>query len=271
MRRYSPQLLISAGVILALAVTAFISLLWLPYSIDDTSGERLSPPSADHLFGTDKLGRDLLSRMMVGARIALSVGASSVAIAALIGVTFGIIAGFAQHVFDESLATFLDIVIAFPTLLVAMLIVAARGASFSSVILAISLGLSSVIARLTRLLVKGVLTKDFITASRASGTSWLRIVFIHIFPNIWPTLSVTLAMQFGLAGLAEASLSYLGLGSPPPNSSWGSILQESQQSVLTSPLAAVIPGTLLILLVLAINTVADELREHFDPTRGGGK
>lgn len=264
--RLSPSLIIGFTLVGFLAVTALLSYFWLPYKLDDTGGGRLSPPSASHLLGTDKLGRDLLSRIMLGARIALTVGVSSVLIGALIGVTFGVIAGFAQRWIDESLSALLDILIAFPTLLLAMLIVAGRGSSLSSAIIAIGFGMSAIVARLTRLLVKKVLTQDFITASRASGTSWPRIIAIHVLPNIWPTLLVNLALQFGLAGLTEASLSYLGLGSPPPNASWGSLLQEAQATVLTSPIAAIAPGLCLIALVISVNLIADGLRSVGDPT-----
>jgi peptide/nickel transport system permease protein len=264
--KHSFPLVIGCILIGIIAAMAIISLFWLPYSLNDMSGGRLSPPSALHWFGTDKLGRDLLSRMMLGARIALAVGFSSICIGAVLGVIFGLFAGFAQRSLDESFSALLDILIAFPTLLLAMLIVAARGASLVSAIIAIGLGMSAIIARLTRLLVKRVLAKDFITASRASGTSWLRIIIAHVLPNIWPTLIVTFALQFGLAGLTEASLSYLGLGSPPPNASWGSLLQEAQGTVLAAPIGAIAPGLLLIALVIGMNLIADGLRDVADPT-----
>jgi len=245
---------------------ALISLFWTPYSVGDMTGDRLGPLSSNHWLGTDKLGRDLLSRVMIGARIAITVGFASVLIGAILGVIFGLIAGFAQHWVDESFSAMFDILIAFPTLLLAMLVVAARGASLASAIIAIGFGMSAIVARLTRLLVKRVLAKDFITASRASGTSWTRIIFVHVLPNIWPTLIVTFALQFGFAGLTEASLSYLGLGAPPPNASWGSLLQEAQATVLISPVAAIAPGLLLVCLVIGMNMVADGLRDIADPT-----
>ncbi len=269
--RASVPLIVGLTFVGILAVTALISYFWLPYKLQDMSGGRLSSPSLTHLLGTDKLGRDLLSRIMLGARIALTVGFTSVCIGAIVGVTFGVLAGFAQRWLDESLASVLDILIAFPTLLLAMLIVAGRGSSLASVIVAIGLGMSAIVARLTRLLVKRVLNQDFITASRASGTTWPRIVAIHILPNIWPTLLVNLALQFGLAGLTEASLSYLGLGTPPPNASWGSLLQEAQATVLVAPLAAIAPGVCLIALVIGVNLIADGLRGIGDPTLRSGK
>jgi peptide/nickel transport system permease protein len=265
-KRLSRPLVIGCILVGFIAIMAILSIFWTPYSVGDMTGGRLGPLSSHHWLGTDKLGRDLLSRVMIGARIAMAVGFFSVLIGAIIGVTFGLIAGFAQSWVDESFSAMFDILIAFPTLLLAMLVVAARGASITSAIVAIGFGMSAIVARLTRLLVKRVLAKDFIAASRASGTSWLRIIFVHVLPNIWTTLIVTFALQFGFAGLTEASLSYLGLGSPPPNASWGSLLQEAQATVLTSPVAAIAPGVLLICLVIGMNLIADGLRDVADPT-----
>ncbi|WP_328632226.1 ABC transporter permease [Streptomyces sp. NBC_00356] len=252
-----------AGLVVLLAL---VSLFWLPYDSEDTSGGRLSGPGGGHLLGTDKLGRDLFTQLMTGSRIALQAGLGSVAVAALLGVTLGLLAAFAQGWFDDTLSALLDILIAFPTLLLAMLIVAARSATLGSAILAIGLAQSAVVARLTRILVKRVLAQDYITASRTSGTSWPRIVAGHVLPNIWPTLAVNLALQFGLAVLAEAGLSYLGLGAPPPNASWGRMLQEAQATFTTAPAGALAPGVLLVLLVIGVNLVADGLRDVLDPT-----
>ena len=264
--RRSLLLIIGCGLVGVVASMAIISLFWTPYSLSDMSGGRLAPLSSHHWLGTDKFGRDLLTRVMIGARIALTVGFASVGIGALLGLLFGLTAGFAQGWLDESFSVLFDILIAFPTLLLAMLVAASRGASLTSAIVAIGFGMSSIVARLTRFLVKRVLARDFITASRASGTSWLRIIIVHVLPNIWPTLIVTFALQFGFAGLTEASLSYLGLGSPPPNASWGSLLQEAQSTVLTSPVAAIAPGLFLVALVIGMNLIADGLRDVADPT-----
>jgi peptide/nickel transport system permease protein len=253
-----------AGLIVALAI---LSLFWLPYPPSDVSGGRLAGPGGGHLLGTDKLGRDLFTQLMIGARIALAVGCGAVAVGGVLGVAAGLAAGFATRWLDDAIAAALDILIAFPVLLVAMLLVAARGASLVSAIVAIGLGSSAVVARLTRVLVKRILAQDFVTAARTSGTSWPRIVLEHVLPNVWPTLVVNLALQLGVAVLAEASLSYLGLGAPPPNESWGRMLQEAQATVLTAPLGAIAPGVLLILLVIGVNLIADGLRDVADPTR----
>ncbi|WP_231979364.1 ABC transporter permease [Tessaracoccus coleopterorum] len=162
---------------------------------------------------------------MVGTRIALVVGAGSVIVAMVVGVTVGTLAAFARGWVDDIQSSLLDVLIAFPTLLLAMLIGAARGASLSTAVVSIGLAASAVVARLTRILAKRLLNQQFVTAARTSGTNAWGIVRLHLLPNMWPMLVVTAALIFGSAVLAEASLSYLGLGVPPPNSSLGRLLQ----------------------------------------------
>lgn len=267
--RRRPKATLLIGLVLTgiIAFIALVSLFWLPYPLADTSGSRLEGPSALHLLGTDRLGRDLLSQLMWGARIALIVGICSVAIAAVLGVIIGLIAAFSRPWVDDTLSAGLDVVIAFPVLLLAMLVVAVQGASLWSAVLAIGLAMSAVVARLTRILSRRVLQEQYITAARTSGTSVLGIIAQHVLPNIAPTLAVSLALQFGAAVLAEASLSYLGLGAPPPNASWGRMLQEAQGTVLVAPVGAIAPGIAIIALVLGVNFLADGLRDLADPTR----
>ncbi len=266
-RRARSANLIGGGVLFGIvAVIAIVSLFYTPYSPDDTTGGRLQGPSFEHLAGTDKLGRDLFTQLMIGARLALIVGFGSVAIAAVVGIALGLIAALAGRWWDDAISSLLDIAIAFPTLLLAMLIVAWRGASIESAILAIGLAGSAIIARLTRATATRVLSKDFVTAARTSGTRGLGIVRFHVLPNVWPTLIVPLALQFGGAVVAEASLSYLGLGSPPPNASWGRMLQEAQATVLVAPLAAILPGLLLVATIIGMNLLADGARDLADPT-----
>ncbi|WP_417247620.1 ABC transporter permease [Celeribacter sp.] len=254
----------------AISLAGILSFFWTPYALSDMVGGRLEAPNATHWAGTDRLGRDVFTQLMIGARIALIVGLGAVAIGAAIGVTTGILAAFATRFLDDALAAFFDILIAFPTLLVAMLVVAAREeSSLGTAILALGIGLSPIVGRITRILTKQVLGQDYITAARVSGTSWLAIVFWHILPNIVPFLAVNLALQFGLAVMAEASLSYLGLGAPPPNASWGRMLQEAQGTVYTAPWGAIFPGLALFVLVIGINLLADGLRDRFDPSKRG--
>ncbi|MBS1182995.1 MAG: transporter permease [Proteobacteria bacterium] len=266
--RLTPAFLVGAALVGLHVVVGLMTLLWTPYDPTAMTGGRLALPSLAHWAGTDRLGRDLFTEIMIGARIALAVGTGAVAIAAVIGVTIGLLAAFASRTVDDVLAATLDILIAFPTLLLAMLIVAASdGASLGTAILAIGVAASAIVARLTRILARRVLAMDYITAARVSGTGWLGIIRIHVLPNIWPTLIVNFALQFGLAVIAEASLSYLGLGAPPPNASWGRLLQEAQATVYTAPFGAIAPGLALVSLVIGLNLFADGLRDVADPTR----
>lgn len=268
-RRARRSVALGVGLVLVgvVVLVAIVSFFWLPYAQSDTSGTRLEQPSAAHWLGTDRFGRDLTTQLMIGARIALGVGIGAVVIGAIVGIALGLLAAFATKWLDDTLSAVLDILIAFPTLLLAMLIVAAQGASLGTAIIAIGLAMSAVVARLTRVLAKRVLAQQYVTAARTSGTSWPGIIVRHILPNIWPTLSVNLALQFGVAVLAEASLSYLGLGAPPPNASWGRLLQEAQGTVSTAPAGAIAPGVALVVLVIGVNLVADGLRDVADPTR----
>ena len=265
-RRRSVNLAVGAALFGLIAVIGIVSVFWTPFTFDDTEGGRLQPPSPEHWAGTDRLGRDLFTQLMIGARLALAVGFGSVAIAAVVGVTLGLLAAASRRWIDDALTSLLDIAIAFPTLLLAMLIVAWRGASIESAILAIGLAGAAVIARLTRVTATRVLAQDYVTAARTSGTGGFGVIRSHVLRNVWPTLIVPLALQFGGAVGAEASLSYLGLGSPPPNASWGRMLQEAQSTVLVAPTAAVLPGILLVALIIGVNLLADGLRDVADPT-----
>ena len=263
--RRSLALIVGLVLVGAIALVALLSIFWLPFDPSDTTGGRLEGPGLAHWLGTDRLGRDLFTQVMIGARIALVAGIGAVGVGAAIGMPVGLSAAFAAGWVDDTMSAAMDILIAFPVLLLAMLIVAVQGASLATVTVAIGLSMSAIVARLTRVVAKRVLAQQYITAARTSGTSWLSIVRQHVLPNIWPTVSVNLASQFGVAVLAEASLSYLGLGAPPPNSSWGRLLQEAQGTVVTAPLGAVAPGIALVALVIGVNLLIDGLRDIADP------
>ena len=270
-RRIPLSLVVGALLVGVLALIALVSLAWLPYPIEDTSGGRLEGFSADHLLGTDRLGHDLASRMMVGARIALVVGLGAVAVATLIGVSVGLVIALARPWVDDVASVLLDVLIAFPTLLLAMLIVAGFGASLATVTVAIGVAASAVVARLTRILARRVLAEQYVLAARTSGVSTWGILTRHVLPNIWPTLATNLAVTMGGAVLAEAGLSYLGLGAPPPNASWGRLLQDAQATFMTQPLGAIAPGVAIVAFVLGTNLAADGLRSLIDPTQGGAR
>ncbi|MDR2509805.1 MAG: ABC transporter permease [Spirochaetaceae bacterium] len=262
------QFYFALSLLCATLAAALLSLFWTPFPLDDTSGGRLEPPGVPHLLGTDRLGRDLLSFVLVGTRIAYTVGLGATLIAALAGISVGIAAAWLPEWLDNTVSSFLDILIAFPTLLLAMLIGAAQGRGTWTAVVSIGIACSAIIARLTRILAKQIMSKAFFTSALTSGTSPLRITFIHIFPNIWQVLAVNLAVIFGLSILAEASLSYLGLGVPPPNASLGRLMQEAQSTVFTSPLGAVVPGVVIVAIVLGVNLLADSVRDKAG--RSGG-
>jgi len=271
-RRWSPSLI--AGIVLVglVAVVGLVSRFWTPYALDDTSsGTRLGGPTASHWAGTDRLGRDLFSQIMVGAGNALVVAVASMLIAGVLGVLAGVLAGATRRWVDVALLSVVDLLIAFPTLLLAMLTVTVRGASLSSAIWAIGIAGSAVIARVTRVNVARVLREDYITAAHAAGTGWWGTVTRHVVPNIAPTLLVQLMLLGGSAVLAEASLSYLGLGAPPPNASWGRLLHEAQSTMTVQPWGAILPGLAIVIAVLGLNLLGDGIRERTDPSLRGDR
>ncbi len=271
-RRRSPSLVVGATLVGLVAVVGLVAAFWTPYPLDATgSGPRLAPPGADFWAGTDRLGRDLLSQLMAGASNALLVAAASVVVAGLLGVSLGVLAAATTRWADVALLNVVDLLIAFPTLLLAMLIVTVRGASLTSAIAAIGISGSAVIARVTRVNTARVLREDYVTAAAASGTGWWGTLGRHVLPNIAPTLLVQLMLLAGGAVLAEASLSYLGLGAPPPQASWGRMLHDAQSTVLVQPWAAVLPGLAIVVLVLGLNLLGDGIRERSDPSLRGDR
>jgi peptide/nickel transport system permease protein len=271
-RALPPSLVAGALLVGLVALVGLVSLVWTPYALDDTgTGARLAGPSAAHWGGTDRLGRDLLSQLMTGAGNALVVAAASMLVAGVLGVLVGVLAGATRRWVDVTLLSAVDLLIAFPTLLLAMLIVTVRGASLSSAVWAIGISGSAVIARVTRVNVARVLREDYVTAATASGTGWWGVVLRHVVPNVWPTLLVQLMLLGGGAVLAEASLSYLGLGAPPPNASWGRLLHEAQSTMLVQPWGAILPGLAIVVAVLGLNLLGDGIRERTDPNLRGDR
>ncbi|MFC4555928.1 ABC transporter permease [Georgenia faecalis] len=270
-RRAARSVSFTVGALLVglVVLAGLVSLVWSPYPLTDDSGPRLGGPSAEHWAGTDRLGRDLFTQLLDGAGNAVLVAASTTAIAAAIGVLVGIVAATTTRWLDVALQSVVDLLIAFPTLLLAMLIVTVRGASMSSAIVAIGLAGSAVIARVTRVNTARVLREDYITAAAASGTGYWGTVLRHVLPNITPTLLVQLMLLAGGAVLSEASLSYLGLGAPPPQASWGRMLREAQSTIGVQPWGAIFPGVAIAAFVLGLNLLGDGIRERRDPSLGG--
>jgi peptide/nickel transport system permease protein len=226
---------------------------------------KLQPPSAAHWLGTDQFGRDLLSRLMAGAVNSLAVSLVAVGIGAGLGVPLGALAAARRGWVEEVVMRFNDFTFAFPALLSAVMITAILGPGAVNSIIAIGIFNITVFARLTRGASLSLWKRDFVLAARVAGKGKTRITIEHILPNIASLLIVQMTIQFALGILAEAGLSYLGLGTQPPDPSWGKMLNEAQTLMYQAPLLAVFPGLAIVLTVLAINLLGGALRDAFDP------
>lgn len=261
------------GLILGLALTALalgaalLSWVWTPYGVTGISiADKLKPPSAAHPFGTDHFGRDILSMVMVGARTSLAVALVAVGIGVLVGVPLGLVAAARRGGWlDEVIMRGNDLIFAFPSLVIAILITAALGPSAVNAILAIGIFNIPVFARVTRAGAMPLWTLDYIRAAQVAGKGPARISLEHILPNIANLLIVQGTIQFSLGILAEAGLSYVGLGAQPPTPSWGRMLAEAQTLVTVAPHVAIAPGLAIVGTVLGLNLLGDALRDALDP------
>lgn len=256
------------GIILvaAVVVTALVSLVWTPFDPNAVQpGNRLRPPQWPHVLGTDGFGIDTLSRLMAGARICLLVGIIAVSIAAVIGVPLGVLAGMGQNWVSQLVLRATDILYAFPALLLAILLAAVFGGSTWTAMAAIGIASVPAFARMARAATLQVMTADYVLAARSSGTSWWGTAVRHVAPNIAPVIGVQASVSFGIAILAEAALSYLGLGSPPQVPTWGRMLRDAQVYLFSDPLQAVLPGLAIAAAVLGFNLLGDGLRDALDP------
>lgn len=261
------SLVIGGTLSAAIAVLALVSFVYTPGDVTTVSiGQRLLPPSAEHWLGTDHLGRDLLSMIMVGARTSIAVALVAVGIGVGLGVPLGLIAAArAGGLLDEAIMRGNDLVFAFPSLVIAILITAVFGPGATNAIIAIGIFNIPVFARLTRGAALSLWARDFLKAARVAGKGPARISIEHILPNIANTLLVQASIQFSLGILAEAGLSYVGLGAQPPMPSWGRMLAEAQTMIGLAPHVALVPGLAIVLAVLGLNLVGDGLRDLFDP------
>jgi peptide/nickel transport system permease protein len=224
-------------------------------------------PSFAHWFGTDDVGRDVLSRVIYGARASLMAGCISIAIALAIGVPLGLIAGYVGGFVDALLSRITDAMLAIPFLILAIALAAFLGPSLGNAMIAIGISTTPIFVRLTRGQVMAVKVEDFIEAARAVGNPRWRIALVHILPNIMPALLVQATLSVATAIIAEAALSFLGLGQQPPAPSWGSMLNSAQRFLVTAPWMAVWPGVAIFLTVLSFNLLGDGLRDALDPRR----
>lgn len=251
----------------ATVLAALVSVVWTPYDpLLAIPAERLAGSSAEHLLGTDRFGRDVLSRLLVGAQITLFVGIIAVAISAAIGVPLGIAAGMRQGKFLDSLVMrSADLLLAFPALLLAIIAGAVWGPSTLTAMIAIGVAGIPSFARVARSGTLQVMSQDFIAAARVSKVSEFQIAYRHVFPNISGLVIVQSSVYFALAILAEAALSYLGLGTAPPAASWGRMLQDAQSLLAVNPTLTLWPGLAIALTVLGFNLLGDGLRDILDP------
>ncbi|MFZ0218198.1 MAG: ABC transporter permease [Candidatus Dormiibacterota bacterium] len=266
-RRAVPPTLVAGIVLVGLVVvSALLSFLWTPHDPTrvDVGRQFLGPGAPGYLLGTDQLGRDELSELMAGARVTLLVGIVTVALATVIGVPLGGAAVLWRPV-EELVMRMSDIVLAFPALLLAMLFAAAFRSSTVTAMVAIGISFVPVFARLVRAAGLQIMEQDYVTVSRTFGARSLWIFVRHLLPNVLSVIIVQGTIAFALAILAEAALSYLGLGTPPPTPSWGRMLSESQSYFAQAPLIAVWPGVSIALSVLGFNLLGDGLRDLLDP------
>ncbi|UXN64491.1 ABC transporter permease [Phyllobacterium sp. A18/5-2] len=249
-----------------LALIAALSFVWTPYAVGtfDIVG-KLKPPSAAHWLGTDHFGRDILSMIMVGSRNSIAVAFVSVVIGAGVGIPLGLWAAARAGVLDEVLMRFNDLIFAFPALLSAVMITAVFGPGAVNAIIAIGIFNIPVFARVARGAALSLWPREYILAARASGKGAARITFEHILPNMANLLVVQATIQFSLGILAEAGLSYVGLGSQPPMPSWGRMLFEAQTMISIAPHMALFPGLAIVTTVLGLNLLGDGLRDVLDP------
>jgi len=224
-------------------------------------------PSLAHWFGTDDVGRDVLSRVIYGARASLLAGCISIAIALSIGVPLGLIAGYIGGFVDALISRIIDAMLAIPFLILAIALAAFLGPSLGNAMIAIGISTTPIFVRLTRGQVMAVKVEDYIEAARAVGNPRWRIALVHILPNIMPALLVQATLSIATAIIAEAALSFLGLGQQPPAPSWGSMLNSAQRFLVTAPWMAVWPGVAIFLTVLSFNLFGDGLRDALDPRR----
>lgn len=260
-------LVVGAAMSAFFLAVALLSFIWTPYPVETLDiSARLQPVGGEYLLGTDHFGRDVLSMLMAGARTSIGVAVLAVGIGMAIGIPLGLAAAANRDsIFDEIIMRSNDLVFAFPSLVIAILITAVFGPSAVNAILAIGIFNIPVFARVTRGGALSLWTLDYILAARVAGKRAFRISAEHILPNIANLIIVQGTIQFSLGILAEAGLSYVGLGAQPPTPSWGRMLADAQTLIYTDPRLAVMPGLAIILMVLGLNLMGDGLRDYLDP------
>jgi peptide/nickel transport system permease protein len=270
--RKSQRVLFSLAVLflLVLVGSALAAPLVAPYKpTEQYLAKRFHAPSLENLLGTDNYGRDILSRIIFGSRSALIVGIVTVTLALVIGSTIGLMAGLGSKNLDSALMLFMDSVLSFPTILLAITVVSFLGYGLVQVMLALGIISSPIFARLVRAETLSIKTEGYVEAGRALGTPMIKIVFKHIVPNLLGKVVVQCSITFALSIVIEASLSYLGVGTQPPAASWGLMLKDARNYLVQAPWMAIYPGLCLALTVLAFNIIGDTLAERLNPRLTG--
>ena len=268
--RRSPNLVAGTIILFLVVLSALLAPQISPYDpIDQDFASQLRSPSASHLFGTDEFGRDIFSRVVYGARIALNVGAVADAIATALGVLLGVLAGYFGGRLDAVLTRLLDVMLAFPYLLLAMIVVAILGPGLTNAMVAIAIVYTPQFARVVRGVVLSVKEQEFVESARAMGSGTFRIVCRSILPNIVSPIIVMATLTVGFMIVETAGLSFLGLGASPPTPEWGSMLATGRQYMLTAPWITTFPGLAILVTVVAFNLVGDGLRDLLDPRLRG--
>jgi len=234
-----------------------------PYDFD-LSRARM-PPNPSHIFGADELGRDILSRILAGARYTIGISVASVALGVLIGVILGLLSGYLGGLWDTVIQRVVDVMLAFPTILLAIALVASMGQGVLSLIIAIAISTFPVYARLVRGVVLQVIGEDYIAAARLLGKSPLYIMLRHVLPNVFSPIVVQATYYMGLSILLASALGFLGLGVPPPTPEWGSMIGSGRTYLFSSPHIVVFPGVFIMLAALSFNLLGDGLRDALDP------
>lgn len=261
-----PSFMIGAVLTLALLIAAAVSLVWTPWSPYDVDMDaKLQAPSARHWLGTDAFGRDVSSLLLVGARASILVGLIAVGIGLVVGTALGLLASARRGWIEEAVMRLSDFTFAFPAILSAIMMTAVFGPGLVNAIIAIGIYNIPTFARITRASANAIWSREFVLAARACGKGPWRITIEHVLPNIVSVLIVQTTIRFAIAILAEAALSYLGLGTQPPQPSWGRMLSEAQSLMFQAPLLAVFPGVAIVLAVLGLNLLGDGLRDLLDP------
>jgi ABC-type dipeptide/oligopeptide/nickel transport system permease subunit len=257
-------------IILATISVALFAPIIAPYKpYEQNLRQALLNPCMEHLLGTDRLGRDTLSRVIFGSRASLMVGIVAIAIAAFFGMSLGLIAGYFGGILNVTIMRFVDALMSFPMILLALCITTLLGGGLTGVVIALGIGLIPNYARLMCGQVLTVREKDYVTAAHAMGSGSWRIMLRHLMPNSFPPTIVLMTMMMGHTILAEAGLSFLGVGIEPPGAAWGAMVSEGYPYLLTNPILSVAPGFAIMLVVFAFNMVGDGLRDALDPRLRG--